>query len=109
MLKKLSFGALVSLLLTAALTAVHFLASQLIGTSFLPYDFFNWMTRVLPGNLITFGIDLMIDTMLALGLSVVDLAKTAERASAVLQFLGITLVLGAIIFAIWHLLKLRRR
>ena len=108
MLKKLSFGALVSLLLTAALTAVHFLASQLIGTSFLPYDFFNWMTRVLPGNLITFGIDLMIDTMLALGLSVVDLAKTAERASAVLQFLGITLALGAIIFAIWHLLKLRR-
>ena len=108
MLKKLSFGALVSLLLTAALTAVHFLASQLIGTSFLPYDFFNWMTRVLPGNLITFGIDLMIDTMLALGLSVVDLAKTAERASAVLQFSGITLALGAIIFAIWHLLKLRR-
>ncbi|WP_420640787.1 molybdopterin-dependent oxidoreductase [Candidatus Leptofilum sp.] len=108
MLRKLSFGALVGLLLTVALTAVHYLVSQLVGTAFLPFDFFNWMTRVLPGDLITFGIDMMIDTMLALGLSVVDLAKTAERASAVLQFVGMTLVLGAIIFGIWHLLKLRR-
>jgi DMSO/TMAO reductase YedYZ molybdopterin-dependent catalytic subunit len=108
MVKKLAFGGLVSLLLTAALTAVHFLASQLIGTSFIPYDFFNWMTRVLPGDLITFGIDAMIDTMLALGLSVVDLAKTAERASAVLQFVGLAIVLGAVVFAVLHFLKLRR-
>ncbi|WP_420629023.1 molybdopterin-dependent oxidoreductase [Candidatus Leptofilum sp.] len=108
MLRKLSFGALVGLLLTAAVTAVHYLAAQLVGTAFIPFDFFNWMTRVLPGDLITFGIDMMIDTMLALGLSVVDLAKTAERVSAVLQFVGMTVVLGAIIFAIWHLLKLRR-
>lgn len=108
MVKKIAFGGLVSFLLTAALTAVHFLATQLIGTSFIPYDFFNWMTRVLPGNLITFGIDMMIDTMLALGLSVVDLAKTAERASAVLQFIGLVLVLGAVIFAVWQRLKLRR-
>lgn len=108
MLKKLSLGGLVGLLLTAALTAVHFLAAQLIGTSFIPYDFFNWMTRVLPGDLITFGIDLMIDTMRLLGLSVVDLAKTAERGSAVLQFVGLALVMGAVVFAILHWLKLRR-
>ncbi len=108
MVKKLAFGALVGFLLTAALTAVHFLAFQLIGTSFIPYDFFNWMTRVLPGDLITFGIDLMIDSMLALGLSVVDLAKTAERASAVLQFVGMVVVLGAVVFAIWHTLTVRR-
>ena len=108
MFKKLAFGGLVSLLLTVALTAVHFLASQLIGTSFIPYDFFNWMTRVLPGNLITFGIDLMIDTMRTLGLSVVDLAKTAERGSAVLQFVGLVVVLGAVIFLVWDRLKLQR-
>ena len=108
MRKKLSFGALVGLLLTAALTAVHYLVSQLIGTSFIPYDFFNWMTRVLPGDLITFGIDLMIDSMLALGLSVVDLAKTAERASAVLQFAGLVVLLSGISFVIWHWLKVNR-
>jgi DMSO/TMAO reductase YedYZ molybdopterin-dependent catalytic subunit len=108
MFKKLAFGGLVGLLLTAALTAVHFLAAQLIGTSFIPYDFFNWMTRVLPGDLITFGIDLMIDTMRALGLSVVDLAKTAERGSAVLQFVGMAIALGAVVFAVVHFLKSRR-
>ena len=108
MFKKLAFGGLVSFLLMAALTAVHFLVSQLVGTSFLPYDFFNWMTRVLPGDLITFGIDSMISTMLALGLSVVDLAKTAERASAVLQFMGVSIVLGVVIFAALHRLKPRR-
>lgn len=108
MVKKLTFGALVGLLLTAALTAVHFLAAQLVGTSFLPYDFFNWMTRVLPGNLITFGIDLMIDTMRLLGLSVVDLAKTAERGSAVLQFVGLSLVIGAVTFAVLPRFKVRR-
>ena len=108
MVKKLAFGGLVGLLLTAALTAVHFLAFQLVGTSFIPYDFFNWMTRVLPGDLITFGIDLMIDSMLGFGLSVVDLAKTAERASAVLQFVGMLVALGAVLYAVWHAIKVRR-
>lgn len=108
MVKKLAFGGLVSLLLTAALTAVHFLASQLVGTSFIPYDFFNWMTRILPGNLITFGIDMMISTMQTLGLSVVDLAKTAERGSAVLQFTGVALLIGVIVFAVFHWRNVRR-
>ncbi|MBK8904276.1 MAG: molybdopterin-dependent oxidoreductase [Anaerolineaceae bacterium] len=108
MLKKLSLGGLVGLLLMATLTAVHFLAAQLIGTSFIPYDFFNWMTRVLPGDLITFGIDLMIDTMRLLGLSVVDLAKTAERGAAVLQFVGLAAVIGAVVFVVLHWFKLRR-
>jgi DMSO/TMAO reductase YedYZ molybdopterin-dependent catalytic subunit len=108
MVKKLALGSLVGGLLAAALTAVHYAASFLIGTSFIPYDFFNWMTRVLPGDLITFGIDLMIDTMLALGLSVADLAKTAERVSAVLQFITMLLFVGALLFAIWHFRKARR-
>ena len=108
MVKKLALGGLVGLLLTAALTAVHFLAYQLVGTSFIPYDFFNWITRVLPGDLITFGIDLMIDSMLALGLSVVDLAKTAERASAVLQFLAMVVVVGVLVFGLWHWRSVRR-
>lgn len=108
MIKKLALGGLVAGLLTTALTAVHFLAFNLVGTSFIPYDFFNWMVRILPGDLITFGIDLMIDSMLALGLSVVDLAKTAERASAVLQFVGLLLVDGILLFGLWQWQQVRR-
>jgi DMSO/TMAO reductase YedYZ molybdopterin-dependent catalytic subunit len=77
-----------------------YLVNQAAGGPFTPYDLFNWMTRVLPGDVITFGIDAMIDMMRLLGLSVVDLAKTAERASAVFQFLGIGVVVGAVFFVL---------
>ncbi len=99
-LRIIALGGLVGGLLTAALTAVFYLANQLLDLPFVPYDIFNWMTRVLPGDLVTFGIDTMIDTMLLLGINVADSAKTAERASALLQFLGIGVVVGAIYFGI---------
>ncbi|MFZ0546997.1 MAG: molybdopterin-dependent oxidoreductase [Candidatus Promineifilaceae bacterium] len=100
MLKKAGWGALVGGLLTAALMGVLYLANQAAGAPFTPFDLFNWVTRVLPGDLVTFGIDSMISAMRLLGLSVVDLAKTAERISAILQFLGIGIVLGAVFFVI---------
>ncbi|MEJ2557214.1 MAG: molybdopterin-dependent oxidoreductase [Anaerolineae bacterium] len=87
-MKKLNLGtgALAGALLTAPLIGVMYLANQLVGLPFVPFDLFDWLTRVLPGPLITFGIDLMIDTMLWLGVSVADTAKTAEQIMAVLQF-----------------------
>ena len=99
-LRIIALGGLVGGLLTAALTAVFYLANQLLDLPFIPYDIFNWITRVLPGDLVTFGIDTMIDTMLLLGINVADSAKTAERASAILQFLAIGVVIGAIYFAV---------
>ena len=99
-LRIIALGGLVGGLLTAALTAVFYFANQLLDLPFVPYDIFNWITRVLPGDLVTFGIDTMIDTMLLLGINVADSAKTAERASAILQFLAIGVVIGAIYFAV---------
>lgn len=99
-LRIIALGGLVGGLLTAALTAVFYLASQLLDLPFVPYDVFNWMTRILPGDLVTFGIDTMIDGMILLGIDVADSAKTAERVSAILQFLAIGIVFGAIYFGI---------
>ena len=96
----IALGGLVGGLLTAALTAVLYLANQLLDLPFVPYDLFNWVTRVLPGDLVTFGIDTMIDAMLFLGISVADSAKTAERISAILQFVAIGIVVGAIYFGV---------
>ena len=93
-------GALCGGLVTAALTALLYVASELAGTPFVPYDVFDWQTRVLPGDLITFGIDIMIDLMLLLGMSVADTAKTAEQIIALLQFLGFGVVGGAVFFAV---------
>jgi len=99
-LKIIALGGLVGGLLTMALTAVFYLANQLLDLPFVPYDLFNWITRVLPGDLVTFGIDTMIDGMILLGIDVADSAKTAERVSAILQFLAIGILFGAIYFGI---------
>lgn len=103
----LGTGALVGGLLTGPLAAIMYLASRLVDLPFVPFDLFNWLTRVLPGPLITFGIDLMIDTMLLLGIDVVDTAKIAEQIMAVLQFLVIGVILGAICFALLSFRKIK--
>lgn len=103
--KRLGTGALIGGIVTTPLIALMFLAERLAGLSFVPFDIFSWITRVLPGPVVTFGIDLMIDTLRTLNISVADTAKTAEQAMAVLQFLVGGVVAGALYFGILHLLK----
>ncbi|MBN2556685.1 MAG: hypothetical protein JXA97_12160 [Anaerolineales bacterium] len=62
-------GAFIGGLLTAALSGILYLGRQIISLPFPPYDVFNWISRELPGKLVTFGIDLMIDTLLLLGIT----------------------------------------
>lgn len=102
MKRNLLIGALVGLLLTAALTAVLYLGNQAAGLPFVPFALFDWITRILPGPVVTFGIDLMIDTMLALNVGVADTAKTAEQIGAIFQFLFIGTVLAAAAFALFR-------
>jgi DMSO/TMAO reductase YedYZ molybdopterin-dependent catalytic subunit len=93
---KRSTGLLISLFFTLPLTALMYLGDALAGLAFAPFDLFNWVTGILPGTLVTFGIDLMIDTLRALGINVADTAKAAEQAIAVVQFIGLGLVVGFI-------------
>ncbi len=93
-------GALVGVLLTATLTGTMYLADQLAGLPFVPFVLFAWVTRVLPGPVVTFGIDLMIDTFRLLGISVTDNAKLAEQVIAVLQFLILGVVVSGLFFAL---------
>ena len=92
----LGTGALVGFLLTAAMTGIMYLGDQLFSLPFVPFDLFNWAARELPGEIVTFGIDLMIDTMLFLNISVADAAKMAERAMAIIMFLVGGTVAGAV-------------
>ena len=91
----IGMGFLVGVLLAAPLTAVLYLANQLLDLAFIPFDLFNWVTKILPGPLVTFGIDLMIDTLLFLGINVADAAKTAEQMMAVFGFFVLATLLGA--------------
>ncbi|MGW8144454.1 MAG: molybdopterin-dependent oxidoreductase [Anaerolineales bacterium] len=93
-------GALVGGLLTASMISIMYLADQIAGLPFAPFDLFDWISGILPGPVITFGIDLMIDTLLLLGINVADTAKLAEQGMAIMVFLVLGIITGAIFYAI---------
>jgi DMSO/TMAO reductase YedYZ molybdopterin-dependent catalytic subunit len=105
--KNIITGALVGGLLTAPLMALMYLADSLADLAFVPFDVFDWMARLLPGPVITFGIDAMIDTMRFLGLDVADTAKIAEQAMAVTQYLGLGILAGGVFLVILNRQKIQ--
>lgn len=92
--RSLTPSILISALISAPAVALMYLADQLAGLTFPPFDFFNWITRITPGPLLTIGIDLMIDTLRLLGISVANTAKTAEQIMAVVLYAGILTAAG---------------
>ncbi len=98
---------LVGALLAAPLTVLMYLANQLFDLAFIPYDLFNWVTKILPGPVVTFGIDLMIDTLILLGINVADAAKTAEQMMAVFGFFVVATLVGAGFFLYTSISKIK--
>ncbi|NJN68548.1 MAG: molybdopterin-dependent oxidoreductase [Chloroflexaceae bacterium] len=92
------YGALAGGLLTAPLMSVLYLGQELADLPFMPFTLFDWFTRVLPGPLITFGLDTMISLFLALGISIADTGKLAEQTMAVLMFWLLGTLTGSLFF-----------
>jgi DMSO/TMAO reductase YedYZ molybdopterin-dependent catalytic subunit len=89
------------MLLTAPLIAIFYAGYGLAGLSFVPFSIFDWTTRVLPGRVVTFGIETMVRIIRGLNLGTTSAtAKTAEQAMAIGGFLLAGIVFGAILFAI---------
>ena len=98
-------GVWVGALVTASLLALFFLAQALFGLPFIPFDLFDWLARILPGAVITFGIDLIVRVISTLNVgSTSDAAKAAEQTLAVLGPLVVGTLAGGLLF-----LGLRRR
>lgn len=92
-------GALVGGMLTSVLTAVLFLADQVAGLPFIPFDLFDFVSRTLPGPLLTFGIDRMVDIITVFNLGETSAAaKTAELLMGLAAFIGLGIVLAALGF-----------
>ncbi|MEM7333751.1 MAG: molybdopterin-dependent oxidoreductase [Chloroflexota bacterium] len=109
-MKKLNplLGLVVSLIFTAPLIGIMYIADQLADLPFLPFDFFDWIAFVTPGNLLTFGIDLMIDTLRFFGgAEAVTNAKIAERIMAVGMFAGVGLVIGLLFFVLIRFMNVK--
>src|SRR5258707_3852957 len=74
------WGGLVGTLLTAPLIAVFYAGYALAGLSFVPFHIFDWTTRMLPGPVVTFGIETMARIIRGLNLGATSTtAKTAEQ------------------------------
>lgn len=89
-------GALVGGFLTLTLMSLLFLGDQLAGLPFIPFDVFDYVSRLLPGPLLTFGIDTMVDIIIGFNLGETSTAaKTAEQ----LMGLGAFWLLGVVALA----------
>lgn len=104
--RRMFTGGALGALVTAPLISLFYLTNQLIGLTFPPYAVFNTISRLLPGPVITFGIDAMIETLRFLGFNVAETAKTAEQLLAVSLFWGGGLAFGVILaFLLEHFWK----
>ena len=99
-------GALVGGLLTMTLMSVLFLADQIAGLPFIPFDVFDFVSRQLPGPLLTFGIDSMVEIIIAFNLGETSAAaKIAEQ----LMGLGAFFLMGAAAIGIVYWLMNRSK
>jgi DMSO/TMAO reductase YedYZ molybdopterin-dependent catalytic subunit len=99
-------GALVGVMLTAALIAVLYAAWRTAGLPFVPFDVFDWLTRVLPGRLIAFGIGSMVALIRALNLGPTSVvAKAVEQAMGIAGLFLTGIVAGAILFVVLRAMR----
>ncbi len=88
-------------LLGAALLGVFALGTHL-GLPNVAYTVFEWLTRVLPGRMVIFGLENTLHVLEALGLSIKDASKTTEEAIALTEVFVASAAAGAVSFAIWR-------
>lgn len=99
-------GALVGALLTAPLVAIFYLAAQLIGTPFAPFDVFDYVGRVLPGGILTFGIDTIVGVIRTFNLGETSsAAKTAEQFLAVIGMVVTGIIVAGILYEVLRRLE----
>lgn len=85
----LRWGGLVGGLTSLPLLALFYLGEQFLGFPFVPFDMFDWLARVLPGDLIT----VVIDTMVWL-INAFSLGATSDTAKRIEQLLALGLAAG---------------
>jgi DMSO/TMAO reductase YedYZ molybdopterin-dependent catalytic subunit len=85
----LVLGALLGGLTSLPLIALWYLGQQVAGLVFVPFDIFDWLARVLPGNIITLAIDTIVNVIRTF-----NLGPTSSTAKLIEQFQAIGLAVG---------------
>jgi len=99
-------GSMVGALLTAALIAVFYAGWRLADLPFVPFDVFDWTTRVLPGALIEFVIGAMVAAIRGLHLGPTSVvAKLIEQAIGIVNLFITGVVAGGVLFGLLRMLN----
>ncbi len=92
--KAAGLGALTSI----PVMAFGYLAESVAGLPFTPFDLFDGLARILPGDVITIGIDALVTLISTLNIGPTSqVAKAAEQAMAILMFVGIGAAFGLVL------------
>jgi DMSO/TMAO reductase YedYZ molybdopterin-dependent catalytic subunit len=88
----LKLGALIGGLTSLPLMALFYLGEQIASLPFVPFDLFDWLARVLPGDLIVLVIQVIVSFI-----SLFNLGETSQTAKIIEQLmaLGQFVLLGA--------------
>lgn len=104
--RDVSRGLFVASMVTAALVGIFFAGWKIAGLPFVPFDSFDWLTRVLPGRVLGFGIGIMVDVIRELHLGPTsETAKTVEHAIAIAGLFVMGVTGGTILFSILRTMR----
>lgn len=99
-------GLSVGAMLSAALIAVLYAGWRVAGLAFVPFDVFDWVSRVLPGPVLAFGISTMVAVIRALQVGATSVvAKTAEQAMGIAGLFFTGAIGGALVFGVLRVLR----
>jgi DMSO/TMAO reductase YedYZ molybdopterin-dependent catalytic subunit len=91
-------GALIGALTAIPVMAILYLGEQFAMLPFPPFDAFDWLARVLPGDVITVAIDAIVRIIQGFNLGdTSSSAKLIEQLMAGAQFIGIGAVMGGVV------------
>lgn len=91
-------GALLGAVSSIAFIGIMYFGEQLAGLPFLPFDIFDWMARVMPGDLIRFVIRIMLSIITFFGLEDSStVAKIAEQIIAIIQLIAGGAIFGLVL------------
>src|ERR1700747_1928450 len=103
-------GVLAASLVTMALIGTLFFGWSVAGLPFVPFDVFDWLTRLLSGRLIAFGIGTMVSVIRTLHLGPhAETAKPAEQVMAIVTLFTAGVVGGTILFVVLRAERTRSR
>jgi DMSO/TMAO reductase YedYZ molybdopterin-dependent catalytic subunit len=99
-------GAMVGALLTMALIIVFYAGWRLADLPFIPFDVFDWTTRVLPGALIEFVISTMVATIRGLHLGSTSIvAKIIEQTMGIVGLFITGVIVGVVFFGVLRAMR----